>query len=209
MLLELGWASELFDAPVCLQQVVTMSWLKHIWLISNSFNICMHTGVFLPPPWQGDLELMRLFLQNGYQEPSMLMSLNHCRMHLHAFWLSNLCIGLGESINTGLWDSHVPCHLPWQWPKSISPSQSNWRMWQIALINSLNLSCSHWLAILLGPWISQPSPSGWYFKPATDHLWSVVEAQWTFFMPLPHLIRNKLYHSHGYHAKGPNVAALR
>jgi len=66
MRLELGWASELFDAPVCLQQAVTPSWLKHVWLTLNSFDIWIHTGVFLLPPRQGDLELMRLFLQNGY-----------------------------------------------------------------------------------------------------------------------------------------------
>jgi len=127
------------------------------------------------------------------------MSLNCCRMHLHTFWLSDLCIGSGESIDTGLWESHVPCHSPWQWPKSIPPSQSDyWRTWQTALTNSLNLSRSHRLAIPLGPWISQSSPSGWYYESATDHLWSVVDAQWTFFMPLPHHTRNKLYHSNDY-----------
>jgi len=127
------------------------------------------------------------------------MSLNCCRMHLHAFWLSDLCIGSGELIDTGLWESHVPCHSPWQWPKSIPPSQSDyWRTWQTALTNSLNLSRSHRLAIPLGPWISQSSPSGWYYESATDHLWSVVDAQWTFFMPLPHHTRNKLYHSNDY-----------
>jgi len=66
MHLELGWASELFDAPVCLQQVVTTSWLKHVWLTSNSCDIHIHTGAFLPPHWQGDIKIMRLFLQNGY-----------------------------------------------------------------------------------------------------------------------------------------------
>jgi len=204
----IGLASELFDAPVCLQQAVTTSWLKHVWLTSNSFDICIHTGVYLPPPQQGDLEIMRLFLQNGYQEPDALMSLNRCRMHLHAFWLSDLCIGLGESIDTGLWDSHVPCHSPWQWFKSIPPSQSDWRMWKIALNNSLHLSCSHWLAIPLGPWFSWSPPSRWNFEPATNCLWSVVNAQWTFFMPLPNRTRNKTYHLHGYHVKGPNVATL-
>jgi len=78
MHLELGWASELFDAPVCLQQAVTTSWLKHIWLTTNSFDIRIHTGVFLPPHRQGDIEIMRLFLQNGYREPTMLLSLNQC-----------------------------------------------------------------------------------------------------------------------------------
>jgi len=78
MHLELGWAGELFDAPVCLQQAVTTSWLKHIWLTTNSFDIRIHTGVFLPPHRQGDIEIMRLFLQNGYRAPNVLLSLNQC-----------------------------------------------------------------------------------------------------------------------------------
>jgi len=78
MHIKLGWAGELLDAPPCLQHLVTSSWLKHIWLTLNSFNIHIHTGVYLSPPQQGDLEIMRLFLQNGYQEPDVLMSLNQC-----------------------------------------------------------------------------------------------------------------------------------
>jgi len=59
------------------------------------------------------------------------------------------------------------------------------------------------------PLATNVPPSGWYFEPATNCLWSAVKAQWTFFMPLPHCTRNQLYNLHGFHAKGPNLAALR
>jgi len=159
MCLKLGWAGELLDAPVCLQQVVTPSWLKHVWLTTQSLDICIHTGAALSPPRQGDLKIMRLFLQHGYCTPDAFMSLNHCQMHLHAFWLSDLCIGLGGLIDPGMWESHLPCQSPWQWPKSILPSQADWQMWQLMLNNSLHLSHRHWLGYPLGPWLPMPNPS--------------------------------------------------
>jgi len=101
MQLELGWAGKLLDAPVCLQQVVMSLWLKHVWLMTQSFNIHIHTRILLPPPRQGDIEVMRLFLQHGYHNPDALLPLNHCQMYLHAFWLY-LCTGMGDSIAYGL-----------------------------------------------------------------------------------------------------------
>jgi len=121
-----GWAGKLFNTPICLQQAVTTSWLKHIWLMTQSFIIHIHTGFILPPTQHGDIEVMRLFLQHGYHKPEVLLSLNCCQMYLHAFLLSDLCIGTGNLIDHGLWESHVPCHSNWHWPKSIPSLKDNW-----------------------------------------------------------------------------------
>jgi len=78
MRLELSWAGEVFDAPIILQHVITPSWIKHVWLTSQSLNIHIHMGIFCLPPRQGNIEIMQLFLQHGFHEPDTLISLNQC-----------------------------------------------------------------------------------------------------------------------------------
>jgi len=78
MRLELGWVGELFDAPIILQNAITPSWIKHVWVTLQSLDIRIHTGIFCLPPRQGDIEIMWLFLQHGFREPETLISLNQC-----------------------------------------------------------------------------------------------------------------------------------
>jgi len=67
MRLEIGLVGKIFDAPTCLQAVMTQSWLKHIWLTTQSFDINIHLGIQqVLPLWLGDIEIMRAFLQHGY-----------------------------------------------------------------------------------------------------------------------------------------------
>jgi len=129
MHLELGWAGELFDVPICLQTLATLSWLKHVWLTLQPLDICLNTGLGCPPPRQGDIELMRLFLQHGFRDTDMLLSLNRCRMHLHAFWVSDLCTGTGDALLSGFEAPCAPCQSPWLWPKTTLPSTSDWHKW--------------------------------------------------------------------------------
>jgi len=183
--LELGQVGESFDAPTSLQDAVTSLWLKHVWLTTQSFDIHIHTGLVCTPPCQGDIELMRLFLQQGFQDKDTLLSLNCCRMYLHAFWVLDLCNGTGNSLVSGSEEDHPPLQTPWQWPKAIAPSQSDWHTWRIALTASLHLSQDKRLANPLGPWLQAPTYPGWYYEPDTDCLWCVDGTQWTFFIPLP------------------------
>jgi len=50
MHLKVGLASKLFDAPLTLQDVVTPSWIKQIWLTLQSLDIGLHLGILLPMP---------------------------------------------------------------------------------------------------------------------------------------------------------------
>jgi len=164
MRLELGWAGEVFDAPIIIQHAITPSWIKHVWLTSRSLDICIHMGIFCLPPRQGDIEIMRLFLQHGFCEPDTLLSLNQCQMYLHAFWVADLCTGSGHLTPYGSGEDHTPCNSPWQWPKMIKPLPSDWQNWQLTLTASLHLSQDKCLAQPLGPWlISYPYSSQMVF----------------------------------------------
>jgi len=168
MRLELGWVGELFDAPIILQNAITPSWIKHIWLTSQSSDICIHMGIFCLPPRQDNIEIMRLFLQHSFCEPDTLISLNRCQMYLHAFWVSDLCTGSGDSTPYRSGEDHILCNSPWQWPKMIKPSPSNWRNRQLALTASLHLSQDKCLVHPLCPWLITPTHPRWYFEPNTD-----------------------------------------
>ncbi len=92
MHLELGLAGKLFDAPLVLWEVVTQSWIKHLWLTLQSLDIRIHTGIQdVMPPRVGNIEVMQLFLQHGHWSPEELP-------YLHAFWISDLCMDLGITL---------------------------------------------------------------------------------------------------------------
>ncbi len=209
MRLELGWAGELFAAPICLEAMVTPSWLKHVWLTVQSLDISIHTGSGCPPPRQGDIEIMRLFLQHSIRDADTLLSLNRCCMHLHAFWVSDLCTGTGDALISGAETSRAPCPSPWNWPKTLPPSASDWQKWRLALSQALHLSRSNHLAIPLGPWLQQPTHPGWYFESSSDRLWHLDQSKWTFHTPVPQRTRRRIYHTRGQRAIAPDVSLLR
>jgi len=182
MRLELGWAGELFDVPTSLQHAVTTSWLKHVWLTSQSLDIRIQTSLVCPPPRQGDIELMWLFLQQGFRNTDQILTLNQCRMHLHTFWLSDLCTGMRNMLVPRCDEERYKCQSSWLWPKTATPLATDWHTWQLALATSLHLSWDKHLVSPLGPWLYAPTQPGWYYEPNTDWLWLVADTQWTFFI---------------------------
>jgi len=152
---------------------------------------------------------MRLFLQQGIRDADTLLSLNKCRMHLHAFWVSDLCTGTGDALISGAETSRAPCPSIWLWPKTLSPSVSDWQKWRLALTQALHLSRSNHLAIPLGPWLQQPTHPGWYFEAGSDRLWQLDQSKWTFHTPVPQRTCRRLYHTRGQCATAPDVALLR
>jgi len=96
MRLGVGYNGELLAAPLILANNVTNSWLKHIWLSTQEVDVLVLTA-FADIPLQryGDIELMRLFVHTGWQQPNLHM-LNHCRMFLRVFLLSDIVTGSGE-----------------------------------------------------------------------------------------------------------------
>ncbi len=96
MRLELGWTGQLFEAPLILQELITNSWLKQTWLATR--DVDLHLMIDIPDfPLQrnGDQEIVRAFLQHGFQHPQ-LGALHRCRMFLQVLRLSDLCTGTGN-----------------------------------------------------------------------------------------------------------------
>jgi len=193
MRLEVGLTGELFQIPSLLCDLITDSWIKHMWQTLLNLNIILHSGFpDITSPCHGNIKLMRLFLTHGFQTANELSILNQCQVYLHAFWLSDICNGLGECIEAHVWTHLQPVHSPWIWPQAITPSTGDWRVWQSALSKCLNLSKNLYLNHSLGHWKPISIPSGWFFKQKSDRLWLVQDSRWFLHGFVPSHMRTKI-----------------
>jgi len=133
MRLELGLCGQLFEAPTILQDVITDSWMEHMWLATWQADI--HIQIEIPDftlSRHGDKELVRSFLQHGFRQPQ-LGALHQCRMYLHVLRLSDITTGTGDRLLMTNWRMYSPITSEYQWPATAKPSQSDWNMWDMAL----------------------------------------------------------------------------
>jgi len=87
------------------------SWIKHVWVSSQECGISLLSNFAnILPQWQGDIELMQLFVQNGWKQTD-LVNLNQCWMHLRVFLLLDITSGLGCLILPQFWDHLGPADL--------------------------------------------------------------------------------------------------
>ncbi len=142
MRLELGLSGQLFEAPTILQDVITDSWMKHMWLATRNANIHVQIDIpDFPLNRHGNKELVRSFLQHGFRQPQF-GSLHRCRMYLQVLWLSDITIGTGDRLLMTNWRDHPPIPSEYKWPAATKPSQSDWHMWDQALATTFQAGCN-------------------------------------------------------------------
>jgi len=170
MWLEVGYTGELLMAPLCLADNITNLWIKHVWISTQESRVTLlmdFTEISLH--WHGDIELMQLFVQSGWQQPKLLV-LNQCRMYLKVFMLSEIVCGARTAFVPQFWDHYLPSESTLEWPDT-SPSPAHARaLWHQALSTSLHLGWNHQLALPLGKWYAPTQPNGWYYHPQTMSL---------------------------------------
>jgi len=116
--LELGYNGELFSAPAELSANLTDSWITHLWRIAHESQLMLLLDFESPSPGRvNDVELMRLFIDSGQQQPHLKL-LNECRMFLHAFYLSDIVDATGSRIQGHCWEVQHPCSSELNWPRS-------------------------------------------------------------------------------------------
>jgi len=129
MQLEMGYSGELMVMPLILTDNITHSWIKHVWVTTQEHGINLQTDFTdVPPQWQGDIEIMWLFIQNGQKQPK-LQILNQCRMYLQVFLVSDIVISSGTLIATSYWSPTSPAESSMDWSHTIQPSAMAWPTW--------------------------------------------------------------------------------
>jgi len=194
MRLEVGYNGKLLAVPLILADNVTLSWIKHVWVSTQEAGITISTDFAeVHLQWQGDIELMRLFVQNGWKQPELHM-LNHCRMFLQVFLLSDIVLGSGDTITPEYWDQTIPSISTLDWPRTHAPTKSAWALWKMALTLALHLGRNWRLALPLGRWQEQLQPNGWYYHPITNSVWEVCSTQWVCHGGLAQCTRQRWFH---------------
>jgi len=85
-----------------------------------------------------------------WMETTGVQTLNHCRVYLKVFRLSDIVIGSSKSITQQFWDRPHPADSPFEWPKTMAPPLMAWNSWHQALTSALHLGRNQRLAIPLG-----------------------------------------------------------
>jgi len=208
MRLELGYNGELLAAPLVLAENVTNSWIKHVWTSTQERAITVSTNFSdIPIRRKGDIEIMRLFVQEGWKQPD-LNHLNQCWMFLQVFLLSDMVEGSGRRIIQSCWDHPQPIDSPFIWPRMHDPPRGAWNLWRSALTQSLRLGRNQQLALPLGNWFAENNPAGWYYHPETNALWSCGQSQWTRYGGIPQRTRQRSFHGQGELSPPPKLAEL-
>jgi len=197
MRLEVGYNGELLAAPLSLLNNVTPSWIKHVWVSTQEADVLVSMD-FTEVPFQhhSDIELMQLFVQTGWKQPD-LHTLNHCRMFLRVFLLSDIVAGSGDFISPAFWDRPSLVELDLDWPRTQAPPQSTWLLWKSALASALHLGRNQRLALPLGQWYAQHQPRGWFYHPTTNSLWEATSTQWIQHGGIPQRTRQCWFHGTG------------
>jgi len=187
---------------------VTNSWIKHVWRSTQECGITVSTDfVDVPLQRHSDIDLMHLFVQNGWKTPG-LQVLNQCQMYLKVFRLSDIVSGSGNTIVQQFWLNPAPMDTTITWPKTMPPTPTAWNMWRQALSEALHLGRNQRLAIPLGRWFAQLMPSGWYFQPSTTSIWEVQGTQWLRHGSMPHRTRQSWFHADGELSSPPPINSL-
>jgi len=127
--LEISLSSELLVAPLILAEHVMHSWIKHVWVSTQECKVTLSTDFSdMPLQWQGDIELMHLFIKTGWKQ-LVLQVLNHCRMYLQVFLGSDIVTGVGSSIALPFWEQPHPAQSRFGWPKTNPPPTQSWTLW--------------------------------------------------------------------------------
>jgi len=196
MRLEVGFSGELLGAPLILQHHITTSWIKHVWVSTQECRVTLFMDFAdYPPQRHGDIELMWLFIQSGLKQPELMM-VNHYRMHLQVFLLSDIVLGSGEHILPQFWEHTHPADSSFDWPTTPQPSQAAWNTWRQALTQALHLGRQQRLALPLGKWL-QFTSHGWLYHQSTNSLWHTDSTAWHQHGGIPQCTCQQAFHLTG------------
>jgi len=67
MKMEIGMSSEIFSTPICFQEVVMDTWVKHLWINCIKYGIYVYYNLSdFQPQLVQDIEIIWVFAQHGF-----------------------------------------------------------------------------------------------------------------------------------------------
>lgn len=168
-----------------LEVLATPSLVKSSWQFLDEHKIDLQTNLAFQPQREHDQAIMELAFSYS-EEWTITRSINHCRLYLRAFFVSNITCALGDQILDDAWNGGDNLNLKrlQSWPTQGKPTSQDWTIWQ-AFLKSCLLSRGRKLRRPLGDWISMDPSWEWYYDIWVRQLLWRSNDMWTAY-PIAH-----------------------
>jgi hypothetical protein len=186
LIIELGMGTDFSITPYHLFScLVTQSLVKSSWKFLYEERIQLKHDIDMKLPRSGDCLLMQLF-HRYVSNADDLMSLNKCRLYLHAYYVSGIADGAGRTITGNAWTGYNFQHLhrATAWPQQGVPSRRDWDTWR-RYIKVCLLGRGMTLKTPLGKWNTPVSDWSWFFSPSEESLYYKKDESWIRFSRTP------------------------
>jgi hypothetical protein len=140
------------------------------------------------------MPIMQRLYELGAHGPT-LATLNHCRLYLQAFFISDITDFYGHSITTCSWQGTraKTSTNHFTWPTTTKPSPTAWDIWRTYLAQGITTGRRS-LVQRLGAWRIDDPLWPWYFNPADELLYEKCGDDWWVYTKMPSRTRRLLYH---------------
>jgi len=138
-----------------------------------------------------------------------LLCLNHGRLFLRAYYLSDITSGDGNKIMEDAWAGrpNVNVNRDDTWPRPPRPIKVDWNFWRLHISKTV-LSRGRRLVCPLGTWARYDPSWIWYFSSAYQSLWSICGDTWRQHLHLPGPYRVSCFQRHEFVIHQPPLDRL-
>ena len=154
------------------------TWITHIWMKASQYGFVLQ-GSYTKPNIirKGDFPLMEALVQSNRMSQADMLSVNRCRVYLHAQNVSDIATGDGLYINQRFLQSNIqPIQSKYVWPHQVKPPSSDWKHWRKAILEIWNHNEQGILTNPMGPILVQSHlEHEWFYSPATKSLYHQLQ----------------------------------
>jgi hypothetical protein len=158
LILELGMTTKLSSIHYSTyHMLVTNSLVKNTWEFLHAHNIDMEHDITVPKNRVDDRSIMMEFTKYN-PSTSELEAINHCRLFLKAYYISDIATASGNTLSYHVWvgePRQFGKTSRFNWPTQGRPSTTSWDIWR-GFLKMAILGRGMRLKTSLGPWLPRP-----------------------------------------------------
>jgi len=175
-------------------------------MVQNDIHIILDIQDFSMPQ-AGNGKLMCAFIRARFCMEE-LATLNRCHMHCWVIFMSDICMGMGEQVNSQWLQGKVSdTYVQYAWPWTSTLMAGEWSIWHRAIHVALNLDSYLQLPRKLGEWqLTMDTQNCWYMMVDDQRLWYHSNSGWHIHTKIPHCLQTVQFHmQYQMSAGGPDL----
>ena len=183
----------------------THSWIRSTWAFMSDHEITLKDNTSKVPMFrERDKPLMEIILQASGITHKQHMTINRCRMYLQIFSVADMVTGDGQDITEDAWEGIPQTEqraLKLRWPRSQTPTKSDWEVWKIVLGSVICRDNTRRLITSLGRWRTSPKDWKWFLTSNNNLIQKTAEDQYQIHVSMENHTRRKRYQIEGVRIK--------